>query len=508
MRWPSIAWLVLLTAAPAAAQPVVTSAGPEGVAVTVYRAEDRDADSEMNLDWLGGYALVTERRTVTIPAGRAVIRFEGVAGGLLPESAIVTGLPAGAREKNLDADLLSPRSLFARSWGRPVILRRTDRNTGAVREERAVIRSGPDGAAILQTRDGFEAINCGPLFEQPIYEGIPTGLSPRPTLSIETESLVPATVTLNLSYLAWGFDWQANYVVRMREGGKRADLTAWVTLANSDPTSFADAEMSVVAGKVNREDSGGPASSREPQQLVLRCFFRSLAKPLPPPAPDAVYVEDLAEIVVTGTRASLQRAVAAPVMMVGEDLGDLKLYRMPIPTTVASNAQKQVAMYVKPRVKAAIVYFGSIDADSPDSGSIEKGLRFRNRKPDGLGVPLPAGRVTVFEPLADTVALSGVGSTDDKAVDEDVDIRLGNAEGVVQTGTGGRDSRGYSVTISNAHPWPVRFEGSLYYDEASYRLGKPSARLDRKNGRPLWAVRVPANGSVTLRYRLARIERP
>lgn len=507
MRWPSLAWLVLLTAVPAVAQPIVTSAGPEGVAVTVYRAEDRDADSEMNLDWLGGYALVTERRTVTIPAGRAVIRFEGVAGGLLPESAIVTGLPAGVREKNLDADLLSPRSLFARSWGRPVILRRTDRNTGTVREERAVIRSGPDGAAILQTRDGFEAINCGPLFDQPVYEGVPTGLSPRPTLSIETESLAPATVTLSLSYLAWGFDWQANYVVSMREGGERADVTAWVTLANSDPTSFADAEMSVVAGKVNREDSGGPRS-RESQQLVLRCFFRPLVQPMPAPSPYAVHADDLGEIVVTGTRASLQRTAAAPVMMVGEDLGDLKLYRMPIPTTVASNAQKQVAMYVKPRVKAAVVYFGSIEADSPDSGDIEKGLRFRNRESDGLGVPLPAGPVTVFEPLADTVALSGVGSTGDKAVDEDVDIRLGNAEGIAQTGTSARDSRGYSVTISNAHPWPVRFEGTLHYDETGYRLEKPSARLGRKNGRPLWSVRIPANGSVTLRYRLTRIVQP
>jgi hypothetical protein len=507
MRWPSLIWLVLLAAAPAVAQPVVTSAAPEGVAVTVYRAEDRDADSEMNLDWLGGYALVTERRTVTIPAGRAVIRFEGVAGGLLPESAIVAGLPAGVREKNLDADLLSPRSLFARSWGRPVILRRTDRNTGAVREERAVIRSGPDGAAILQTRDGFEAINCGPLFDQPVYEGVPAGLSPRPTLSIEVDSPAPATVTLDLSYLAWGFDWQANYVVMMHEGGRRADLTAWVTLANSDPTSFAHADMAVVAGKVNREDSRG-YDRREPQRLVFRCFFRPVAQPLPAPAPDAIYAEDMGEIVVTGMRSSLQYAAAAPVTVVGEDLGDLKLYRMPIPTTVASNAQKQVAMYVKPRVKAAIVYFASINADSPGSGEIEKGLRFRNRKADGLGVPLPAGAVTVFEPLAETVALSGIGSTDDKAVDEDVDIRLGNAEGLTQTGAGRRDSRGHSVTISNAHPWPVWFEGSLHYDESRYRLEKPSARLGRKNGRPLWAVRVPANGSATLRYRLTRIVQP
>ena len=57
----------------------------------------------MNLRSLRGFALVTETRRVTIPAGDGVIRFEGVAGGILPESAIVTGLPDGVVEKNQDA---------------------------------------------------------------------------------------------------------------------------------------------------------------------------------------------------------------------------------------------------------------------------------------------------------------------------------------------------------------------------------------------------------------------
>lgn len=507
MRWRSLAWLLLLLAAPAAAQPVVTSASPEGVAVTIYRAEDR-GDSPMNFSWLQGYALVTEKRTVTIPAGRGVIRFEGVAGGLLPESAIVAGLPAGVREKNLDADLLSPRSLFARSYGRPVILRRTDRNTGTVREERAVIRSGEDGAAILQTQDGFEAIDCGPLAEDPIYQGVPPGLSARPTLSIETESPAATTVTLSLSYLAWGFDWQANYVVNLREGGNRADLTAWVTLANSDPTSFTEADMAVVAGKVNREDRRSYQWTPDPS-LVLHCFYRPIAEDIPDmppaPAPAAMMAED---IVVTGMRASLQSARPKTVTVVGEDLGDLKLYRMPIPTTVASNAQKQVAMYLKPEVKVAIVYRGWIDAGSPASTSIERSLRFRNKKEDGLGVPLPAGPVAVFEPLGETRALSGEGRTYDKAVGEDVDVILSEAEGLsasVTESSAGEWVRAYSVTISNAHPWPVRFEGSLYVDEGRHRLEKTSTRLGRKDGRPLWKTTIPANGSVTLRYRLAEI---
>ena len=241
--------MLVLADAPAFAQPV-TSVGPDRVSVTIYRAPNRSPQSELDPEWLEGFALITEQRTVTIPAGRAVIRFEGVAGGILPESAIVTGLPEGVREKNLDADLLSPYSLYARSYGRPVTIRRTGADK-KVTEERAIIRSGPDGAAILQTKDGFEAARCDGS-DALVYESVPPGLSPKPTLSIETEAARAGQVTVTLSYLAWGFDWQANYVATMRPDGRTADLFAWVTLANGDVTSFADAETMVVAGRLNR----------------------------------------------------------------------------------------------------------------------------------------------------------------------------------------------------------------------------------------------------------------
>lgn len=113
--------VALLVGALASAAPAQTvSPGPDRVAVTIYRAPRRAPDQAIDRAWLQGYALITEQRRVTIPAGRTTLRFEGVAAGILPESAIVTGLPQGVREKNLDADLLSPRSLYAGSFGRQI----------------------------------------------------------------------------------------------------------------------------------------------------------------------------------------------------------------------------------------------------------------------------------------------------------------------------------------------------------------------------------------------------
>ena len=161
---PLRAWspfrLLLLAAVPAGAQQVVTSARPDRVAVTVYRAPNRSADEAIELDWLNGYALISETRQVTIPAGESEIRFEGVAGGIIPQSAIVRGLPDGIVERNRDAMLLSPESLLDRSLGRRVHLRRTSNATGAVTEQDAIVSSGADGAVVLQTAAGFEALRC------------------------------------------------------------------------------------------------------------------------------------------------------------------------------------------------------------------------------------------------------------------------------------------------------------------------------------------------------------
>ena len=56
----------LLLPAALNAQAVVTSPAPDRVAVTVYRDPDRGL-RPLNLQWLGGYALVSETRRVRLP---------------------------------------------------------------------------------------------------------------------------------------------------------------------------------------------------------------------------------------------------------------------------------------------------------------------------------------------------------------------------------------------------------------------------------------------------------
>ena len=499
---------VVLTAPLAAQGPnpaVVTSAAPDSVAVSVYRAPGRGADQAIDRGDPQGFALITEKRTVTIPAGRAVVRFEGVAGNIFPETAIVEGLPSGVREKNLDADLLSPRSLYDRALGRRVMVRRTNKATGKVTEEQAVIRSSADGAALVTIGGGVEALKCTGLNETIVYPAVPPGLSAKPTLSIETESDRAVTATITLAYLAGGFDWQADYVVQLSPDRRSAELFAWVTLASSDPTSFRGG-AAVIAGRVNRNAVTPTPPTARP--LTLRCF--PVPPPLgrrertdyafapPPPAPMAMAMrgmiaEEAQDVIVTGTARAKR-----------EDLADLKLYRLNGPVTVASRAQKQVGFLAKPRVAVALIYESRIREDEIDETQLL--VRAQNKTAAGLGEPLPAGHAVVFAANGPRPILLGEGSTADKAVGEQVELKLGAPPNVtaaieeieIEPYDSKRDR--YRLTVTNANAWPIAYEARIDPGDVDYRIENTSARLGTKDGKPFWAVTVPANGTVTLDY--------
>ena len=126
-----VAWLLaLLSAAAAAPAADIRSSAPSDLIVTVYRAPSRRQGGSIDLDDLQGFALISETRTVPLSAGVSRLRFEGVADGIEPSSAIVTGLPAGVMEKNREGKLLSPSALVAAAVDKPMTLLRTDKKSG------------------------------------------------------------------------------------------------------------------------------------------------------------------------------------------------------------------------------------------------------------------------------------------------------------------------------------------------------------------------------------------
>lgn len=503
MRFPRLATgLLLAFSAGVAAQPVAVSEAPLDVDVTVYRDPNRSARQGLNLRWLNGFALISERRLVRVPAGESEIRFEGVAGGIVPQSAIVTGLPEPIVERNRDALLLSPATLLDRSLGRRVHLRRTQAATGEVREQEAIVRSSAAGAVVLETESGFEALRCSGLSETIVYDEVPSGLSAKPTLSVRARSSRAAEAVVTLSYLATGLDWKADYVATLSEDESKLDLFAWLTLASSDETSFVYADTQAVAGRVNREYAR--RQSAQGGSLSLRCWPNGTTSDI-----------DEEEIQVTGSRVA-ERAMMvppppppppppapAPVAAMEakqEQLGDLKLYRIPEPVTVAANSQKQVALLQRQGIEVSLVYrHDAYGSEGVLTGQAQRVLVTRNRESEGLGLPLPAGQVRLFAQGPRPILL-GEGSLDDKAVGEKIEIAVGASPSVrvEQALTERRGDRSrYRLILSNANPRPVRTEVRIRGEEAKAESG---GRLERRDGLPTWSATVPANGTATLVY--------
>ena len=505
----------------------ITAESPVELAVTVYRAPARSSGS-IRLDDLNGFALISETRMVRLPAGVSRLRFDGVADGIEAQSAIITGLPEGIMEKNRDAKVLSPSALLAATAGKSVELLRTNRKTGRTDRVPGTILSDAEGGVVFRTVDGVEALRCSGLPESFAFEldGVP---SAQPSLSVLVRTPTAVAGKVTLSYLSRGFDWAADYSATLSPDERSMDLGAWVTLANSNGTGFPSANTQVVAGRVNREhdavepiDLGGPilalcwprgSTSDSPPSRELRLAQVSAGSSMMPAA-----------MMMAAPR--LERATAsAQQKVVEEQLGDLKLYRVPERTTVASRQSKQVRLLDRAAIPVTTLYRAEMTTDDPrTSFAAERLLRTVNDKANNLGLPLPSGSVAVFSLYDGQRLLLHESTIRDLTVNEEVEIGLGLSPDVhvevvhEQVSVGSAPAKllpllpGVTlrtaareqverVQIGNARSEPIQMELRVaLYDGA--RLVRADHPLGSKNGRPTFTLAVPAEGTATLRYQI------
>ena len=377
----------------AAAAPVVADDLPEAqanaptaVAVTVYR---------------DNLALITETRTVTLPAGSVRVLFDGVMDRMLPTSAVIDGL-GDAVERNFDYDGLSARSLLWRSVGEPVLVTRGPTRGAPARGEHAIIQSVGDGI-VLNFADRSEALGCAGLPERLTFERIPTGLRARALLSTTLQRAVAGEHRITLSYLVTGVEWHADYSLTLASDRQHADLAAWITLQNSGEEGLRDAVVGVVAGDLSRvmdEETRAdtyrdvtracwPMGTTQWRGRPIAPGRPAPAAPAPPPA--VMAARQIEEVVVTAQRVAAKR----------EALGDYQRYKLPFATDVLAAQSKQV-MLLQPRRIALQRLYTFIAGTLPDvqpapvPTNATLLLRARNDAEHGLDEPLPAGNVNVF----------------------------------------------------------------------------------------------------------------
>lgn len=518
MRKAGAAFLALLAGVwPARAD--VVSAKPDSVGVTFYHDEAVATSMLRHPDrnpWIRdqGIAFVSERRSIDLPAGPVVVKFRGVAATMVPQTADIQGLPAGALERNFDYDLLTPGALLAKSIGETVTLVRTDPKTGARREDKAIVRSGPDGA-VLEIAGRFEALHCSGLPEKLVFDRVPEGLADEPTLSVRLDVPRAGHYAVTLSYIATGLNWSADYVARLEPGTDKLDLSGWLTLANFSASSFANAPVEVVAGRLSTTGGDKPVEASA-LMLATHCWPMDIdwathrPPPPPPPPPPPMY----APMAMRAPSESV--TVTAEKRIEARQFGDYKLYPLPEPTTVAAQQTKQVQFLDQRDVPYEKVYRLDIDRSFHDVFvRPDVILRLHNDEASGLGKPLPAGQVAVFEPGADGELLFvGQSAVDDLAVGLPVEIDTGATPRVralprlvsTETHGSGRDlviADSWDIDFENDNAAPAVFELRQDLYDGRARIETETQAHAEAHGRAVWTITLPPRGSAALRYRIS-----
>lgn len=519
-------------AAPAAvAEPAVAvSSGPDAVSVVIYR--DRPVNTvelmrQSQQSWSRldreGLALIVETRTIDLPAGEAVIRFEGVAGGIVGQSAVLEGLPAGVIERNTDFDLLTPGSLFERSIGETVRVVRINPVTGGSEERVAIIRAGARGP-VLEVDGGFEALSCSGLTQRVVFDRVPEGLSDQPSLSVRTRAGEAGRYTVTLAYLATGLQWSSDYVAELAPDGRSMTLTGWLTLANFGSTGFVDAPVQAVAGNLRTESGTVPVDAvrlprragcwpqdttteGEMPEIYGGAYDRAyaVAPPPPPPAPPA---PARPEVVVTGSRVAEQ----------GE-LGDYKIYTLPERTTVAARQTKQVRFLERRDVPVERLYRARVDGSSDLIGVIgpfqtDIVLKLDNDAGSALGLALPGGTWSLRQQRTDGPAFfTGEARSTDRPVGLPVELSIGQSPNVrvrhrateySSSHTGGVTTALLTVEVEvmNAGTEAATLEIiPRSYSQRGFAITRESrTSVVTPNGYPAWTFAVPPGSVERLSY--------
>ena len=349
-------------------------------------------------------ALVRDVRQIDLPRGVFDLQFQDIAATVNPATVHFRSLTEPARvgvlEQNYEYDLIEPDKLLRKYVGRDVTLVRMRQEGGVTREETVQARLLSFNSAPVWQING--EIVTGLHADHIRFPEMPGNLHARPTLIWSLNNDGAARHRVEASYLAGNLSWNADYVLTVARDDRTADVDGWVTLTNGSGTSFTNASLQLVAGDLNR----------------VRQEFSKMAD----------------EMVA-------QRAAAAPPPMASEAFSEYHLYSVGRKTTIHNAETKQISMMtgtgvpVKKRYVVngqSFYYRNAQNPGAPIKDSVHVFYQLTNEQRGGLGLPMPAGTVRVYQ--ADTrggVHFVGEDRIGHTPKDEALNLRIGRAFDVV-----------------------------------------------------------------------------
>jgi hypothetical protein len=375
---------------PDAATPAITTERDQtDLSVTVYNS---------NL------ALVRDVRQIHLQSGVFPLRFEDVAASILPATVHFRSLTDPSKvnvvEQNYEYDLLDPQKLLQKYVGREVTLIQRETEAGSTKlvETKALLLAD-NGGPVWKVGD---EIVTGLTADSYRFPDLPANLYSQPTLLWTLDNRGPDRQRVEASYLTNNMNWNADYVLNVSRDEKTADLDGWVTLVNNSGAAYENAKLQLVAGEVHR--------TSQPRGFPI-------------------------------AGAVMNQAAEAAPQFQQEGFSEYHLYTLERRTSIQNNESKQISLLNGTNIPVEkylavegepYYYRNPQQIGNAIPQPVKVFYRFKNDAKSGLGIPLPAGTVRVYQ--ADSqggTQFAGEDRIDHTPKDETLRIYVGNAFDVV-----------------------------------------------------------------------------
>ena len=392
--------------------------------ITIYSGKHQghlNQNQLQNVNSIPGYAVVKQTRTAQFQKGQFTLAFDDVAEHIDPTTVSFStpNNPGAATvlDQNFQFDLVGTDKLLQKYLDQTI---QVNHNQGSQSIDSSGKLLSTQGGITLQSQSGkIITINT---WNHIKFPDLPGGLLTKPTLVWLLDSNSNDEEMMALSYQTQGMTWWADYNITIEGEAKNCqlDLSSWVSIVNKSGASFADTQLKLIAGDVNR------VQKNRPQVMARDSMVKMTA------------AQDFTE----------------------QSLFEYHLYKLPRAIDLPNNSTKQIQLMnrtngINCERKLVFNAIGQhhINYHRPitDKGywaqteaEIEALLSFINSSKNQLGVPLPAGRVRVN--MTDTTDGSlefiGEDSIEHTPKNDEITLKLGHAFDV----KGKRNQREFELT--------------------------------------------------------------
>ena len=379
-------------------------------AVTIYSTASPGTLDAQQLAQHGshipGYAMVKQQRIVPIQKGVFEYAFTDVSAQIDPTTVTFT-IPdnpeiAHVLEQSYQFDLVDTSKLLQKYIDQNISVTFNSGDSSKTIEGTLLSASG----GLVLSKDTGEIITLND-WQHIRYPSLPGGLLTKPTLMWRLKGQKNGDYESRVTYQTQGITWWTDYNLLLEEKNNRCqfDMGAWVTIINQSGASYAQAQLKLIAGDVNRVST--PSA---PPQVMMRSA--------------AVAEED---------GGFEEKAIF-----------EYHLYTLQRPVDLLNNATKQLELMpavsgvsCRKRLDFDFTRMGRFNHRRPitDRNYLLRGntkaevfIDFDNDEKSGLGMPLPAGRVRVNQLDSDgSIEFIGEDLIQHTPKNETVTIKLGEA---------------------------------------------------------------------------------